>query len=177
MPSLPAASLSRPVVIVVMGVAGSGKTVVGRLLAERLGYEFRDADDYHSPENVALMRRGIPLDDEKRGPWLDRLAAVVAEAAAARRGLVLACSALKRSYRTRIGVGRPEVRLVHLDGAESLLRERLEQRTGHYMPASLLASQCALLERPTDDERPIRIDIAPSPESIVDNITAALGSG
>lgn len=173
----PTPAPSSPTVILVMGVSGSGKTVVGRLLAERLGYAFKDADDFHWPENVALMRQGIPLDDEKRGPWLDRLAAVVEQAGAAGQGLVLACSALKKTYRSRIGVGRPFVRLVHLDGAESLLRERLEQRTGHYMPASLLASQCALLERPTEDEAAIRIDIASSPESIVAEITAALGRG
>ena len=166
---------SQPDVVIVMGVSGSGKTVVGRLLAGRLGQEFYDADDFHPPENVALMRRGIPLDDEKRGPWLDRLAGLIDTAIAERRGVVLACSALKRSYRSRLGVGRPHIRLVHLDGTETLLRERLEQRTGHFMPASLLASQCALLERPSDDERPIRVDIASSPETIVREITAALG--
>ena len=166
---------SYPGVIIVMGVAGSGKTVVGRLLAEALAYAFLDADDFHPPENVALMRQGIPLDDEKRGPWLDRLAGVIQSAIVDGRGIVLACSALKRSYRSRLGVGRTQVGLVHLDGTEQLLRERLEQRTGHFMPASLLASQCALLERPTDDERPIRVDIASSPETIVRAIVAALG--
>lgn len=158
-----------------MGVAGSGKTVVGRMLAEAIGCAFFDADDYHPPENVALMRQGIPLDDEKRGPWLDRLAALIDSAIAEDRPMVLACSALKRSYRTRLGAGRTQVRLVHLDGTERLLRERLEQRTGHFMPASLLASQCALLERPTHDERPITVDIASSPETIVREIIAALG--
>ena len=163
-----------PHVIIVMGVAGCGKTVIGRLLANEIGCEFLDADDYHPPENVALMRQGIPLDDEKRGPWLDRLAGLIDAASGGHRSLVLACSALKRSYRSRLGLGKPHVRLVHLHGTESLLRERLEQRTGHFMPASLVASQCALLERPTDDERPIRIDIASSPETIVRQITAAL---
>jgi gluconokinase len=166
----------QPDVIVVMGVAGCGKTVIGRLLAERLGCDFVDADDHHPPENVALMRQGIPLDDEKRRPWLDRLAGLIDAAIDERRGIVLACSALKRSYRSRLGVGKRHVRLVHLDGTEGLLRERLEQRTGHFMPASLFASQCALLERPTDDEKPIRVDIASSPETIVRQITAALGS-
>ncbi len=170
-----AAVASQPDVIVIMGVAGSGKTVVGNLLAEHLGFEFFDADAFHSSENVELMRQGIPLDDEKRGPWLDRLAGLISSAITDRRGIVLACSALKRSYRSRLGVGKPHVRLVHLDGTEALLRERLEQRTGHFMPASQLASQCALLERPTDDERPIRVDIASSPETIVQQITVALG--
>ncbi len=171
-PVRPSATL--PVVVIVMGVTGSGTTVVGRMLAQEIGAEFVDADDFHPPENVALMRRGIPLDDDNRGPWLDRLKGMIENAIDERRGLVLACSALRRSYRTCLGTGRPQVRLVHLDGDETLLRERLEQRTGHFMPASLLASQCALLERPEDDERPIRVDVAPPPDIIVRNITAAL---
>ena len=164
-----------PDVIIVMGVAGSGKTVIGRLLAEALHAEFVDADDFHPPENVAMMREGVPLDDAARGPWLDRLAGLIETAIQKHRRMVLACSALRRSYRLRLGVGRPEVRLVHLEGDESLLRERLEQRTGHFMPASLLASQCALLERPTDDERPIRVDIAPPPATLLRHIITALG--
>jgi gluconokinase len=166
---------SQPDVIVIMGVAGCGKTVVGKLLAEQIGCEFFDADQFHSPENVALMRQGVPLDDEKRAPWLDRLAGLIDTAIAEGRGIVLACSALKRRYRSRLGVGKPHVRLVHLDGPEALLRERIEQRTGHFMPASQLASQCALLERPTVDEAAIIIDIAPPPEAIVRGIRAAIG--
>ena len=166
---------SQPEVIVIMGVAGCGKTVVGKLLAEQLSYEFLDADTFHSPKNVAIMRQGIPLDDEKRGPWLDTLAGLIDAAIADRRGIVLACSALKRRYRTRLGVGKPHVRLVHLDGPETLLRERIEQRTGHFMPASQLASQCALLERPTVEEAAIIIDIAPPPETIVRGIRMAIG--
>jgi len=163
-----------PLVVVVMGVSGCGKTEVGRLVAQDAGCTFLDADDFHPPENVERMRRGIPLDDEQRGPWLDRLAAVVDAAARDGGRVVLACSALKRSYRERIGVGRPHVRLVHLDGPESLIRERLERRTGHYMPPTLLASQCALLERPTAEERAITVDIAGTPAAIARSITAAL---
>jgi len=171
----PVSRMSQPDVIVIMGVAGSGKTVVGKLLAEQLGCEFFDADQFHSPENVDLMRRGIPLDDEKRAPWLDRLAGLIDSAIADRRGIVLACSALKRCYRSRLGVGRPHVRLVLLDGPEDVLRERIEQRTGHFMPASQLANQCALLERPTADEAAVIIDIAPPPETITSSIRTALG--
>jgi gluconokinase len=164
-------------VTIVMGVSGSGKTEIGRALAEELGATFHDADAFHPPANVELMRQGIPLNDEHRGPWLDRLAALIDTAIGDRRSIVLACSALKRSYRDRLGAGRPQVRLVHLDGPETLLRERLEQRTGHFMPASLLASQRALLERPEDDERPIRVDITPPPDVIVRQIRAALDRG
>ena len=170
-------SATTPDVTIVMGVAGSGKTLIGRLLARERGAEFVDADDYHPPENVALMRQGMPLDDDARRPWLDRLAAVVEAAIEERRRLVLACSALRRGYRVRLGMGKPGVRLVQLDGDEAILRERLEQRTGHFMPASLLASQCALLERPTDDERPIRVDISLPPEIIVQRIITALRCG
>lgn len=164
----------RPDAVVVMGVCGCGKTVIGRMLADAMGCRFLDADDFHPSRNVALMRRGIPLDDEDRGPWLDRLASLIEAAIIERNSVVLACSALKVSYRQRLGTHRPNVRLVHLDGSEALLRERLEQRTGHFMPPSLLASQCALLERPTDDENPIRVSIENSPDDIVRQIMKAL---
>lgn len=173
---MPAASPEKPLpVVVIMGVCGCGKTVVGELVAARLGVPFRDADHFHPPENVERMRRGQPLDDAARSPWLDRLASLIGESLRDGGGLVLACSALKRSYRDRLGAGRPGVRLVFLDGDESLIRERLERRTGHYMPASLLASQCAALERPTAEERPITIDVASPPESLAAAVVAALG--
>lgn len=165
---------SHPLVIVVMGVSGSGKTVVGSRLADALGYTFHDADDHHPPENVARMRSGQPLDDAHRGPWLDRLAALVDESIAARQGIVLACSALARRYRDRIGTSRPGVRLVHLDGDEQLIRHRLADRTGHFMPATLLASQLAALEKPTADEAAITVGIAAPPDQIVASIVAAL---
>lgn len=164
-----------PPIVVVMGVSGCGKTAVGRLLAARLGVPFHDADTFHPPENVERMRSGLPLDDAARGPWLDRLARLIDDAVREGHGLVLACSALRRSYRDRLGTGRPGVRLVFLDGEETLIRERLERRTGHYMPASLLASQCAILERPTAEERPVTIDVASPPDSLVEDILAALG--
>lgn len=162
-------------VVVIMGVSGCGKTAVGELLAARLGVPFRDADHFHTPENVERMRSGVPLDDAARGPWLDRLSALIDDARRDGRGLVLACSALKRSYRDRLGAGRTGVRLVFLDGPEHLIRERLDRRLGHYMPASLLASQYAALERPTAEERPVTIDVASPPELLVENILTALG--
>jgi gluconokinase len=157
-----------------MGVSGSGKTAVGSRLAAALGYAFHDADDFHPPENVARMRSGQPLDDGHRGPWLDRLAGLVEESIANRQGIVLACSALARRYRDRIGSGRPEVRLVHLDGDEQLIRQRIEGRTGHFMPATLLASQLAALEKPTADEAAITVRIAAPPDQIVASIVTAL---
>lgn len=166
--------LSPPLVIVVMGVSGSGKTAVGSRLAAALGFTFHDADDFHPPENVARMRSGLPLDDEHRGPWLGRLAELVDESIARRQGIVLACSALARRYRDRIGTGREEVRLVHLDGDGQLILERLAERTGHFMPATLLASQLATLEKPTADEAAITVAIAAPPDRIVASIVAAL---
>jgi len=162
-------------VIVIMGVSGSGKTVVGHGLADSLGWTYRDADDLHPPENVARMRAGIPLTDADRGPWLATLGRLVGAAIAADGpGLVLACSALRRDYRNRLHVGDPRVRLVYLTGRTDLIRRRLEARTGHYMPASLLESQLATLEPPDPDEHPIVIDVSETPEALVGRILAAL---
>ena len=167
-------TVSQPLVIVVMGVSGSGKTAVGSRLATALGYTFHDADDLHPPENVVRMRSGQPLDDTHRGPWLARLATLVEESITTRQGIVLACSALARRYRDRIGTNRPEVRLVHLDGDEAIIRRRLEDRAGHFMPAALLASQLAALEKPAADEAAITVGIAAPPDRIVERIVAAL---
>lgn len=158
-------------VVVVMGVAGSGKTTVGKRLAEELGWPFFDADDFHPPENVEKMRRGLGLTDADREPWLDALAAKIRALVAARESAVLACSALKQSYRDRLAVD-PAVRFVHLTGTRELLRHRLEERKGHYAHADLLDSQLAALEPspgvPT-------FDVAPSPEAIVAAIRKTLG--
>jgi gluconokinase len=158
-----------------MGVSGSGKTVVGRLLASALGWTFRDADDLHPPENVARMRSGQPLTDADREPWLRSLAAVVdAALATTGPGLVLACSALKRTYRDRLRVADPRVKLVHLSGPETILRERISARVGHYMPASLLTSQLATLEPPEADERALVIDVIDPPETLAARILEEL---
>ena len=165
---------SAPRAVVVRGVCGAGKTEIGRRLAASLGWTFRDADDFHPPANVAKMRSGTPLGDEDRWPWLDSLADVLAAAVAGGDGTVLACSALARRYRDRLGLPHPLVRLVHLDDPGGVVRKRIEQRAGHFMPATLLDSQVALLERPTADERPVVVDVAAKPDDIVRSVLAAL---
>jgi gluconokinase len=164
-----------PRVVVVMGVSGSGKTVVGRRLAVAIGSRFYDADDLHPPENVARMRAGTPLTDADREPWLVRLGALVDGTLADEGpGIVLACSALKRAYRHRLRVDDPRVRLVHLAGPEPVIRARIEARTDHYMPASLLPSQLAALEPPGPDENPLTVEVAAAPDDIVATILTAL---
>jgi gluconokinase len=159
-------------VVVLMGVCGSGKTDVGRRLAARLGCDFLDGDDFHPPANVEKMRAGVPLSDADRWPWLDRLAAEIGDRLQAGRGAVVACSALARRYRDRLGLARPGTVLVHLDGTRELLAERLAARQGHFMPSSLLDSQLATLERPAADERAITIDVASPPDAIAERIAA-----
>jgi gluconokinase len=158
-------------ILVVMGVTGAGKTTVGRLIAERLGARFADADDYHPAENVAKMRAGIPLDDADRAPWLARLNGLLREADAKGESLVLACSALKDAYRERLAQGVAGLRLVLLDGTREMLASRLAGRTGHYMNPALLDSQLATLERP-DDAIVVWIDA--SPEELASRALAAL---
>lgn len=142
---------------VVMGVAGCGKTTVGEALAQELGLRwFIEGDKLHSEASVAKMSAGIPLTDEDRWPWLTRIGASLS----GREGKIAACSALKRAYRERIteAAGRP-VAFVFLDGSRETLENRMHERKGHFMPASLLDSQLATLERPAPDERALRLDI------------------
>jgi len=155
------------VIVVVMGVAGVGKTTVGAALARRLGFPFVDADDYHPPDNVAKMAAGIPLDDEDRRPWLDLLNEKLKNGAP----MVLACSALKESYRRRLLEGIGDARIVYLHGALDLIAARLAERRHRYMPASLLESQFAALEPPREA---IAIDAAADPARCVDAIVSAL---
>ena len=164
----------RPRAVVVMGVCGAGKTEVGRRLAAALRWGFLDADDVHPPANVAKMRAGTPLTDADRWPWLEALAAGLRDAVAGHGDTVVACSALARRYRDRLGLPHPRIRLVHLDDPDGVIRGRMERRAGHFMPTALLDSQLALLERPTADERPIVVDVATDPEAIIRSIVAAL---
>jgi len=160
-------------VVVLMGVSGVGKTEVGTRLARALGGEFAEGDDYHPPANIAKMRSGVPLDDADREPWLETLSREIGAWLDAGKTVVLACSALKQRYRDILKAGRPGVRFVYLKGDPALIRERLAGRRGHYMPASLLDSQLAALEEPTDA---ITVSVAGTPDEIVAEIVAALGA-
>lgn len=162
-------------IVVVMGVAGAGKTSVGRLLARRLGCDFAEGDAFHPDRNVEKMRAGIPLGDADRGPWLEALASEIEAWSAAGRDVVLACSALKRSYRERLVRGRSGLRLVHLRGDPALLRARLEARRGHFMPAALLESQLEALEPPVPEEDALELDVAAPPEQLAAEIATWLG--
>jgi gluconokinase len=161
-------------VVVVMGVSGAGKTTVGSLLAERLGWRFADADDFHSAENIAKMRGGIALDDRDRAAWLDAIAAQIECWLRAAQPAVVTCSALKRRYRDTLVAGRPDVRLVYLRAEPALIAERLARRHGHFMPASLLDSQFSALEEPTTHEPVLSVEASKSPSSIVDAIVAGM---
>ncbi|MGL4441577.1 MAG: gluconokinase, partial [Bosea sp. (in: a-proteobacteria)] len=135
-------------IVVVMGVASSGKTTIAAGLAERLGWPFRDADSFHPPANVAKMSAGIPLDDADRWPWLDAIVAWMNERNDAGENAVVTCSALKRSYRDRLRTSHAKMRLVHLAGTKQLLSARIAARKAHFMPPALLESQFATLEVP-----------------------------
>jgi gluconokinase len=164
--------VDHPVTIVVLlGVSGSGKTTVGRLLAERLRWPFFDADDFHPEQNIAKMARHQPLTDADRKPWLERLAELIETRIETRRSAVIACSALRQTYRERLARGHQEVVFVYLKGSFALIRDRLAHRCGHFMPADLLPSQFAALEEPLDA---ITIDIRKPPEAIVETIVRCL---
>ena len=156
-----------------MGVSGAGKTTIGKLLASELGWDFADADYYHSPENIDKMRNGIPLTDADRAPWLESLRTLVSGWIAAGRNAVLACSALKQKYREFLRFA-PEVRIVYLKGTPELLQHRLRARHGHYMTEQMLASQLATLEEP---ENAMVIDVNRSPAEIVAEIRTRLAQG
>jgi gluconokinase len=155
---------------VVMGVSASGKSTVGRLLAQRLDVEYLDGDDFHSPQNVARMAAGHALTDADRQGWLLALSERLAQAQREGKGVVLSCSALKRAYRDVLRRGAPQLVLVYLFGSRELLAARIAARSDHYMPASLLDSQLATLETPQADEHALSYDVAASAQQIVDSI-------
>lgn len=167
-------------VLLVCGVSGSGKTTIGTLLAERLGWQYAEADSFHPAANVAKMAAGHPLDDTDREPWLAAIGAFIDETTAAGRPAVVTCSALKRAYRDQLRAGRPNVRLVFLDVPFDVVSDRLRARHGHFFPADLLASQYRDLEAPGPDEHVLHIAVDGSPEatpdSVVDRILARLDS-
>jgi carbohydrate kinase (thermoresistant glucokinase family) len=158
--------------IVVMGVAGSGKTAVARALAERLNYEFIDADWFHSPENRAKMSSGQPLNDDDRYPWLRAVGQQIKSETMKQRGTVTACSALKRAYRDTLRFYVPDAFFVLLDGSPDVIRARIEARPREIIGVSLLSSQFAILEPLQDDERGVRVDIERSPDEIVNEVAA-----
>jgi carbohydrate kinase (thermoresistant glucokinase family) len=167
--------LTPPLVLVLMGVSGSGKTTVARLIAERLHWAFEEGDALHPPANVAKMAAGHPLDDDDRAPWLGKVADWVDARLDAGESGVITCSALKRKYRALIDRRGERVEFVYLHGSPELVASRLAARQGHFMPSSLLASQFDTLEEPAADEPVIRVEIAGTPDSVADAVLQTLG--
>lgn len=156
--------MKRPLTLIFMGVAGSGKTTVAKLFAERTGAIFYEGDDFHPPSNVDKMRQGIPLTDDDRTVWLRRLGEMIARSLAKSELAAFTCSALKATYREQLQGDDPRVRFVFLTGPFALIEERLKARTGHFMPSTLLASQFAILEPPMDA---LTFSCEKTPEEIV----------
>lgn len=159
-------------VVILFGVAGSGKTTIGCLLSRELGWKFYDTDDFHPISNVEKMKQGIPLSDEDRRPWLERVRELIRTSLAQRVNAVLACSALKESYRQYLRID-DEVRFVFLKGEFGLIQERLSERRGHFMDPSLLRSQFDTLEEPK--EGVVVVDVTSSPSAVVQTIRRSLG--
>ena len=164
----------RAAAIIVMGVSGSGKSTIGALLAERLGWPFADADGFHPPENVAKMAAGIPLTDADRWPWLDAIAAHIGAARQAGQPVVVACSALRRAYRDRLRAGHGDLVFLHLSGAPEVIAARQAARQGHFMPPSLMASQFATLEDTVAEPDAVTVSVKASPDEVVEAALAHL---
>jgi gluconokinase len=165
-------------VLLVCGVSGSGKTTIGTLLAQRLGWAYAEADAFHPAANVAKMASGLPLDDADRGPWLAAIGVFIDEATALERPAVVTCSALKRAYRDELRSGRPNVRFVFLDVPYDVVSERLAKRAGHFFPPELLASQYRDLEAPGPDEQVLDVPISAdeAPDGVVTRILGLLAA-
>ena len=166
-----------PCALIVMGVSGAGKSTIGEKLAERLGWKFEDGDRFHPPSNVAKMSAGQPLTDEDRRPWLRAIADEIAGVCEAAGHVVIASSALKRAYRDILVNGRPDVRIIYLDGPQELIASRLALRKNHFMPPGLLESQFRTLEPPDASENPVTVSIDGSVETVVDDIIRQLRPG
>jgi carbohydrate kinase (thermoresistant glucokinase family) len=167
--------VDREPVVLLMGVSGSGKSTIGRLLAEHTGWPFEDADRLHTESSVAKMHAGIPLTDADRWPWLRAVADWIAQRHAAGGPGIIGCSALKRAYRDLLRTADPQLRIVYLKGDPALLRERLSHRHGHFFPAILLSAQLDDLEEPGPDEHPVTVPIGQTPERTTQAVLAALG--
>jgi len=166
-----------PCALIVMGVSGAGKSTIGEKLAERLGWKFEDGDRFHPPSNVAKMSAGQPLTDEDRWPWLRAIADEIERVCEAGEHAVIASSALKRAYRDVLVHGRPDVRIIYLDGTQELIASRLALRKNHFMPPGLLESQFKTLEPPDASENPVTVSIDGSVETVVDDILRQLRLG
>jgi gluconokinase len=158
-------------IVILMGVSGSGKTLIGRRLARALGWNFCDADDFHSPANIVKMQQGIALQDEDRAPWLAALSRAVTQWLQSGENVCLACSALKADYRQALNLDHPQVQLVYLHGSPALIEQRLQQRSDHFMGSELLQSQFDSLEEPTDG---LRVEIDQEPDAIATQILTHL---
>jgi gluconokinase len=161
------------VIVIICGVSGVGKTTVGKLLARELGWHFLEADDFHPAANIEKMHRGIPLTDDDRWPWLERLCVQIERSLAAEQNAVLACSALKPKYRDCLRVNS-DVRFVFLRGDYALIADHLRHRRGHFMDRGLLQSQFADLEEPQPDEDAITIELGRTPQELVEEIKTKL---
>lgn len=159
--------------MIIFGVSGAGKTTIGELLARQLGQHFYEADDFHSQANIEKMHRGIPLTDEDRWPWLERLRELIERSVAANESAVLACSALKRAYRECLRVNN-QVKFVFLRGDYALVEEQVRRRHGHFVHPALLQSQFDDLEEPKPDEDTLTIELGRTPRELVDEIKAKL---
>jgi gluconokinase len=166
---------AQPRHVVVMGISGSGKTTIATALAERLGWTFAEADEFHPGANIAKMSAGTPLTDDDRWPWLEALRDWMGGEARADRSTVVTCSALKRTYRDLLDGAEGDVRFVHLSGDTELILERMKTRSGHFMPASLLPSQISTLEPLDDGERGLTLENTGTPDEVTSRIVDELG--